>query len=128
MLNPAAPAANVAGPNPADIPLPVAAPIPLPIGFPSPRVGGGNDTTAWTGGPNNVLQRLSRPSSTMARRPTDFKSANSIEHIATKGPPEDRHIGPDEKTSKITLTSWVNTIRSYMEERGMDTIFHVFDA
>ena len=131
MMNPAAPFVDADGQNPANVPLPVgqnAAAAPLPVAFPSPRVGGGNDATAWTGGPNNVLQRLARPSSTMARRPTDFKSANSIEHIATKGLPEDRHIGPDEKTSKITLTSWVNTIRSYMEERGMDTIFHVFDA
>jgi hypothetical protein len=98
-----------------------------PARIPSPRVGGGNDSTAWTGGPNQGAKRLSRPSSTMARRPTDFKSANTIEHIATKGLPADRHIGPDEKTSKITLTSWVNSTRSYMEERGMDTIFHVHD-
>jgi hypothetical protein len=95
--------------------------------IPSPRVGGGNDSTAWAGGPNQGAKRLSRPSSTMARRPTDFKSANTIEHIATKGRPADRHIGPDEKTSKITLTSWVNSTRSYMEERGMDIIFHVYD-
>jgi hypothetical protein len=53
----------------------------------------------------------------MARRPTDFKSANTIEHIATKGLPDDPYIGPDEKTSKITLTSF------YMEERGLDTVF-----
>jgi hypothetical protein len=63
----------------------------------------------------------------MARRPTDFKSANTIEHFATKGVPDDRHIGPNEKTSKITLTSWVNLIRSYMEERGLDTVFHIYD-
>jgi hypothetical protein len=63
----------------------------------------------------------------MARRPIDFKSANTIEHIATKGLPDDRHIGPDEKTSKITLTSWVNSTRSYMEERGLDTVFYVYD-
>jgi hypothetical protein len=93
----------------------------------SPRIGGGVDATAWTGGSNQASKKLARPSSTMARRPTDFKSANTIEQIATKGLPEDRHIGPDEKTSKITLTSWVNSTRSYMEERGMDTVFHVYD-
>jgi hypothetical protein len=80
-----------------------------------------------SGGPNLASRKLGRPSSTMARRPTDFKSANTIEHIATKGLPEDRHIGPDEKTSKITLTSWVNSTCSYMEERGLDTVFHVYD-
>jgi hypothetical protein len=119
-----------AGLNPGNVPNVATATTQNPViatAFPSPRVGGGNDSTAWTGGPNDVLKRLTRPSSTMARRPTDFKSASSIEHIATKGLPEDRHIGPDEKTSKITLTSWVNSIRSYMEERGMDTVFYVFD-
>ena len=95
--------------------------------IPRPRIGGGHDSTAWTGGPNEVAKRLARPSSTMARRPTDFKSANTIEHIATKGLPEDHHIGPDEKTSKITLTSWVNSTRSYMEEHGLDTVFYVYD-
>jgi hypothetical protein len=65
----------------------------------------------------------------MARCPTDFKSPNSIEHlITTKGLPEDRHIGPDEKTSKNTLTSWVNTIHIYMEERGLDSVFRVYDG
>ncbi len=95
--------------------------------LPSPRIGGGNDATAWTGGPNEISKKLARPSSTMARRPTDFKSANTIEHVATKGLPEDRHIGPDEKTSKITLTSWANSTRPYMEERGLDTVFYVYD-
>ena len=104
------------------------APAAGPPTVPSPRIGGGNDSSAWTGGPNQSANRLARPSSTMARRPTDFKSANTIEHIATKGLPEDRHIGPDEKTSKITLTSWVNSTRSYMEERGLDTIFYVYDG
>jgi hypothetical protein len=64
----------------------------------------------------------------MVRKPTNFKSTNTIEHISTKGLPDDRHIGSDEKPSKITLTLWVNSIRSYMEERGLDTpVFHVYD-
>jgi hypothetical protein len=43
-----------------------------------------------------------------------------------KGLPEDGHIGPNEKTSKITLLSWVNSTWSYMEEWGLDTIFYVY--
>jgi hypothetical protein len=62
-----------------------------------------------------LSKRLALPSSTMARRPTNFKSANTIKHIAMKGLPEDQHIRPDEKTSKITLTSWVNSARSYID-------------
>jgi hypothetical protein len=54
--------------------------------------------------------------------------ANTIEHIAMKGLPEDQHIGPDKKTSKITLTSWVNSTGTYMEERGLDTIFYVYNG
>jgi hypothetical protein len=94
---------------------------------PSPRIQRGDDSTAWTGGTNQVAKRLARSSSTMARRPTDFKSANTIEHIVKKGLPDDHHIGPDEKTSKITLSSWVNLMRSYMEEHGLDTVFYVYD-
>ena len=36
---------------------------------------------------------------------------------------ENEHIGPKEKTSYITLTSWVNSIKTYMEERGLETMF-----
>ena len=64
----------------------------------------------------------------MARQPTDFKLTNTIEHTNKKVPPDDRHIGPDENTSKITLTSWVNTLQSFMEEQGMGTIFYAYDG
>ena len=94
----------------------------------APGVGGGQDDTAWTGGPNWPVNRCTRPNSTMARRPTDFKSINLIEQIATKGLAENQHIGPKEKTSKITLTSWVKYIKTYLEERGLDIVFRVQDA
>jgi hypothetical protein len=51
-----------------------------------------------------------------------------VEHIATKGLPEEPPIGLDKKTSKITLTSWVNLVQSYIEEHGMDTVFRVYDG
>jgi hypothetical protein len=92
-----------------------------------PRIGGGHDDTAWVGGSNRSSQHSSRPASTLARRPTDFKSASEIEKRATQGLPEDRRLSLDEKTSKITLTSWVNAMRSYIEDRGMDTVFRIFD-
>ena len=75
-----------------------------------------------------TASRRARPESTLARRPTDFKSAASIESKATQGLPEDRRLSLDEKTSKITLTSWVNSIRAYMEEHGMDTVFRIYDS
>ena len=42
--------------------------------------------------------------------------------------PEDRRLSLDEKTSKISMTSWVNAIRDYMEEHGLDTVFRIFDS
>jgi hypothetical protein len=94
---------------------------------PSPRIGGGQDNTAWVGGSNIEGKRGTRPESTLARRPTDFKSAAEIEKRATQGLAEDRHLSLDKKTSKITLTSWVNALRAYCEEHGMDTVFRIYD-
>ena len=82
---------------------------------------------AWVGGSNRTTERRSRPESTLARRPTDFKSAAEIEKRAVQGLPEDRRLSLNEKTSKITLTSWVNAMRAYCEEHGLDTVFRVFD-
>ena len=62
----------------------------------------------------------------MARRPTDFKSASMIERHACAGLAKQRHLRPKKKTSKITLTAWINSIRSYMEEHGLDTVFRVY--
>jgi hypothetical protein len=63
----------------------------------------------------------------LARRPTDFKSASEIKKKAIQGLPEDRHLSLDAITSKITLTSWENTMHGYFEECGLDTVFRVFD-
>ena len=89
----------------------------------APRVGGGQEGMAWTGGPNCPANRRTRPNSMMARRLTDFKSANPIEKIVTEVLAENQNIRPEEKTSKITLTSWMNYIKTYMEERGLYTVF-----
>ena len=94
----------------------------------TPRVGGGADESAWVGGSNLTDQARKRPKSTLARRPTDFKSVCTIESKAIEGLPEARQLGADEKTSKISLTSWVNSVRVYMEDRGLDTVFRIEDA
>ena len=91
-----------------------------------PIVGGGVDATTWTGGSNRQADWRTRPTSTMARRPTDFISASMIEQHACAGLSEHRHLIPNEKTSKSTLTVWINSIRSYMEEHGLDTVFRVY--
>ena len=40
---------------------------------------------------------------------------------------ENTNISLGESKSKITLTSWIAWIRSYMEINGMDTVFHVYN-
>ena len=96
---------------------------------PNPRVGGGTDSdTWWVGGPNLQSNRRTKPASINARRPMDFKSAEKVESNCTGGLKENHHLGLEEdKAATITLTAWVREIRSFMEEHGMDTVFHVYD-
>ena len=93
----------------------------------TPRIGGGTDLdTWWTGGSN--LNRIERPRSVNARRPTDFRSLEKIESNCTKGLPENRRLGtPDDKEYTISLTAWINEVRHDMESKGMDTVFHVLE-
>jgi hypothetical protein len=96
---------------------------------PSPRIGGGQDSTVWVGGLNVTSKLRTRPHSTLARRPTDFKSAAETEKRATQEFPEDRRLSLDKKTSKISLTPWVNALRAYYyEEHGMDTVFRIYNS
>jgi hypothetical protein len=92
-----------------------------------PRIGGGSDDSVWVGGSNRTTAHCTRPASTLARRPTDFKSATQIQTRATEGMSVDRRLSLDEKNTKISMTSWVNAIREYMEEHGLDTVFRIFD-
>jgi hypothetical protein len=69
-----------------------------------------------------------RPKSTLAYCPEDFKSACKVEEGCQEGLPETKWLYLDEKKSKITLTSWINALRVYMEERGLDSIFRLFDV
>ena len=93
-----------------------------------PRVGGGVDPTALTGGSNRQADRCTSPTSTMARRPTGFRSDSMIKRHACTGLAEHRHLVPNKNTSKITPTAWINSIRSYMEEHGINTVFRVYTS
>ncbi len=44
-----------------------------------PRIGGGSGDKAWVRGSDVSVPQRSQPESTLARRPTDYKSAASIE-------------------------------------------------
>ena len=43
------------------------------------------------------------------------------------GLPENHSIGNKEITPNITLTVWVKSLRGYLEERGLYTVFRIFD-
>jgi hypothetical protein len=90
--------------------------------MPDPRIGGGtNGNTWWVGGSN--LNRKTRATTTKARRPDEFRSANIIENACTEGLPEKMHLSIDDPKSTVTLTSWISAMKKYFEDRGMDTVF-----
>ncbi len=97
---------------------------PTTPGVKMPRVGGIIGGYPWTGG--SAINRRSRPLSSMTYRPAEFKHAFSIEQAATKGLPESKHLCKEERTSKVTLTLWIDAIRVYMEEHGMNSVFRLF--
>ena len=50
-----------------------------------------------------------------------------MEKATTSGIHKDCRLGNDKNTSKITLTAWINFIRVYLKEIGMDTVFHIYN-
>ena len=85
------------------------------ITTPEPYVGGISGGHPWTGGSNVTASGRDRPLSTMAFRPLDCKHAFTVEQAAVKGLPETRHLCKDDKTSKVTLTLWIDAVGGYME-------------
>ena len=98
--------------------------------FTGPRVGGGTDyATVWVGGSNVPEQKRSKPTSINARRPQAFRDAEKISISCTQGLKEDHKLGLDtEAAYSVTFTSWVSAIRGYLEERGMDTVFRIYNS
>ena len=97
--------------------------------FIKPRVGGGTDyDTVWVGGSNVTGKGLSKAKSIHARRPQDFRNAEKITSSCTQGLKEEYKLGTDtEPNYSVTFTSWVSAIRDYIEERGMDTVFRMYN-
>ena len=91
-----------------------------------PRVGRILAGEVWTGGSNDPLKALKRPKTIFSRRPDDFRGASKIEETCRKGLEEDKRLGMG-NNSPVSLTSWINLIKTYLEECGMDTVFHVWD-
>ena len=92
----------------------------------SPRMGGGhNYETYWVGCSNNYP--ITRANSIQSQIPNDFCSASVIAKNLTEVLPDEKKLSLDESKSKITLTSWIACIGSYMEDNGINTVFRVYD-
>ena len=91
----------------------------------SPRVGGVLGGAAWTGGSNVLRKRSKRPKTVFARRPLSFVNASKVERACTRGIHEDKRLGLS--NTPVSLTSWINLVRAYVEECGMDTVFRIYD-
>ena len=68
------------------------------------------------------------PHSVKAMRPTEFRSADRIHGYCTQGLPESKHLSPaDDKSSEITVTTWIALLKKSFEERGMDTVMRLYN-
>ena len=64
----------------------------------------------------------------MALRPQDYKSQLNAARFYQEGlQPKLRLDAEAKKGSPITLMSWVKHVKEYMEERGLDTVFRMFN-
>ena len=97
-----------------------------PFVTPPPRVGGTFKGVPWTGG--SYINPLSSPHTIMALRPQDFKSQLKVDKICSEGLQPNQHLDVEaRKGSPVTLTSWVRHVKEYMEERGLDTVFRIYN-
>jgi len=91
----------------------------------APIVGGDIKETTWVGSSSIVGKKLERPKSMLAWRSDDFKGESRVEEACQQGLQEARKLELDDKSSSITLTSWIQCIKVYMEKRGLDTVFKI---
>ena len=68
-----------------------------------------------------------RTNSIQASRCNDLRIDYLIAKKFTEGLRYKKSPFLDESKSKITLTSWIASIQSYMEDNRMDTVFRVYD-
>ena len=74
--------------------------------------GGNNSETYWFSGSNNYI--ITKAKSIHARRPNDFRITSIISKNCIEGIPDKKKLPLEESESKITITSWVAWIMSYM--------------
>ena len=86
---------------------------------------GKNSETYWVSGRN--IFPVTKFKSIQACKLDYFRSASIITKNCKKGLPDEKNISLENSKSKITLTSWIYCIWSYMEDNGMDTVFCVYN-
>ena len=92
----------------------------------APRVGGSKDGISCTGG--SFVDPSQIPKTIKAYCPTEFNFLSKVEEASTEGLAARHHLDVASNTkSTFTLMSWVKNVRIYMEERGLDSIFRIFN-
>jgi hypothetical protein len=89
----------------------------------------GAEQIAWTGGPRAKLR--TRPASTKAYRPSDYKSKRKCEEDCTEGIGDKFQLKtPDEivkDAEAVLFVDWIDQLRMYMEDTGQDGVFYLQD-
>jgi hypothetical protein len=101
-----------------------------------PRVGGvetiRGEAYAWTGGSAILANARTKPASMKAYRPQDFKSLAKAEKDCTEGLPESHRLSTPDKissdTTVVSMQTWIERVKTALEERGMDSVFRMFDG
>jgi hypothetical protein len=87
----------------------------------------GTEQIAWTGGPR--ASPRTRPASTKAYRPNDYKSKRKCEEDCCEGIGEKFLLKtPDEifkDAEAVLFVDWIDQLRLYMEDTGQDGVFHL---
>jgi hypothetical protein len=89
----------------------------------------GAEQIAWTGGSRSKPR--TRPASTKAYRPNDYKSKRKCEEDCCEGIGEKFVLKtPDEiikDAEAVLFVDWIDQLRMYMEDTGQDGVFYLQD-
>jgi hypothetical protein len=87
----------------------------------------GAEQIAWTGGPRETPR--TRPASTKAYRPSDYKSKRKCEEDCTEGLGDKFQLKtPDEivkDAEAILFVDWIDQLRLFMEDTGQDGVIYL---
>ena len=75
-----------------------------------------------------MINRLRSPRSAKALRPSDFKNLIKVEEYCKEGLEAKFRLDIASNTkSAVTVIQWIKQVRTYMENRGMDSVFRMFN-